>query len=222
MRFNATGVGCMNLSISARTKSNIVRIAESGRVETARPERTGASCLPDSLRSVSIFIPLFQALNDSGARYIVVGGFAVVLHGHARLTADLDLVIDLEQDAARRVVETLASRGLEPRAPVAARDFADPKIRKSWIDEKGMQVFSMFDPANPLLTVDLFVSHPLPFEEMFARSEIFEAHGVELRVASIPDLIALKKLSRRPEDLHDIEALEEILRLRTESEPNDG
>ena len=39
---------------------------------------------------MSLFEPIFEALNRQNVRYVVVGGVAVVLHGHARLTADLD------------------------------------------------------------------------------------------------------------------------------------
>lgn len=41
-----------------------------------------------------LFEPLFAALEEGDVRYVVVGGLATVLHGHARLTADVDLVID--------------------------------------------------------------------------------------------------------------------------------
>lgn len=42
---------------------------------------------------MALFEPVFRALDTSGARFVVVGGVAVVLQGHARLTADLDLVV---------------------------------------------------------------------------------------------------------------------------------
>ena len=48
-------------------------------------------------RRVSVYRPLFRELNASGTRYVVVGGVATVLHGYTRLTADVDLMIDLEQ-----------------------------------------------------------------------------------------------------------------------------
>jgi predicted nucleotidyltransferase len=51
---------------------------------------------------------VLAALNDAGVRYLIVGGVAVVLHGHLRATADLDLVVRLEDDNARRAVEALA------------------------------------------------------------------------------------------------------------------
>jgi len=47
---------------------------------------------------MAVLEPLFLALNDAGIRCAVVDGEAVVLHGHARLTADLDLVIDLDEE----------------------------------------------------------------------------------------------------------------------------
>jgi hypothetical protein len=45
------------------------------------------------------FERVISALNDTGVDYVIVGGIAVVLHGVDRLTADLDLVMDLEPDA---------------------------------------------------------------------------------------------------------------------------
>ena len=94
---------------------------------------------------MALFEPLFKALNDAGVRYVVVGGLAVVLHGHARLTVDVDLVVDLDEGQALRAIDALVRLGLHPRVPVNPRDFADRSIREAWIRERGMQVFSMFD-----------------------------------------------------------------------------
>jgi hypothetical protein len=96
---------------------------------------------------MALFEPLFQALNDAGVRYVVVGGLAVVLHGHARLTVDVDLVVDLGEDQALKAIETLVRLGLRPRVPVNPRDFADPAARASGF-HFGMQVFSMSDPQS--------------------------------------------------------------------------
>ena len=49
---------------------------------------------------MALFEPLFAALNAGEVRYVVVGGVATVLHGHARLTADVDLVTRREEGNA--------------------------------------------------------------------------------------------------------------------------
>jgi hypothetical protein len=157
------------------------------------------------------FEPIFTALETAQARYVVVGGLATVLHGFARLTADVDIVVDLEPSEATKVLSALLAIGFRPRAPVGAYDFADATVRKRWIDEKGMRVFSLWDPKNPLREVDLFVEHPLPFKELWDRSELVELGASRVRIASIPDLIFLKRLASRAQDLQDIEALEAIL-----------
>ncbi len=167
---------------------------------------------------MALFEPLFKALNDSGVRYVVVGGLAVVLHGHARLTVDVDLVVDLDEGQALMAIDALVRLGLRPRVPVNPRDFADRSVREAWIRDRGMQVFSMFDPSNPMRVVDLFVDHPIPFEELWSRSQEFELRGTNVRVASIPDLIHLKRLADRPQDRADIERLEAILEAKRKHE----
>ena len=165
-----------------------------------------------------IFEPVLEALNDAGVRYVVVGGLAVVLHGHARMTVDVDLVVDLDEEQATRAIEALVAMGLRPRVPVDPGDFARKQVREAWIRERGMQVFSLFDPSNPLRVVDLFVSHPIPFEELWSRSEKFELSNTSVRVASIPDLIHLKRMAGRSQDRADIEQLKAIVRKRSAPE----
>ena len=161
---------------------------------------------------MSVIEPLFKTLNDAGIRYVVVGGLAVVLHGYARMTVDVDLIVDLEAGPATKAIEALVGMGLKPRVPVNPKDFADRSIREAWIRDRGMQVFSMFDPSNPMRVVDLFVDHPIPFEELWSRSDLVELSQTTVRVVSIPDLIELKRRAGRPQDLADIEQLEAILR----------
>ena len=164
--------------------------------------------------TVSLFESLFVALNAAGIRYVVVGGLAVVMHGHPRLTADVDLIVDLSPHEARKAMELFQSLGLKPRVPVDVLDFAAPEERRRWIEEKGMRVFSLFDPNEPMREIDLFAEHPIGFEELWRDSIIMPLSQTTVRVASIPHLIQLKRLAGRPQDHLDIEALQEILRER--------
>ena len=111
-------------------------------------------------------------------------------------------------------MHTLAGLGLRPRAPVDPGDFAVASIREGWWHDKGMQVFSLFHPDNPMLSVDVFTNHPIEFESLFDRSDACDLGGVSVRIASIPDLIYLKRLADRPRDRDDIEKLEAIARLK--------
>lgn len=163
---------------------------------------------------MSLFGDLFRILDSSGTRYVVVGGVATVLHGHARLTADLDLVVDLDPKPARRLIETLVKAGFQSRLPVDPLDFADPEARKQWIEEKHVTVFTMSDPQNPLRSIDLFVSHAIEFEGLWQRAERMTIEGTGVPVASIPDLVRLKEVAPGERHREDIEKLLEIEQLR--------
>ena len=158
----------------------------------------------------SDFDLIFKALQDARVRYLVVGGVAVVLHGHLRFTADLDMVLALEPANVRAAMSALAGLGYRPRAPVSAEEFSDPEKRRQWVLEKGLTVFSLWSPEHPASEVDLFVEEPFPFDEAFARATRVTLGEVEVVVASIPDLVALKRAAGRSKDADDIAALQAI------------
>jgi hypothetical protein len=159
---------------------------------------------------VTLFEPIIEGLNRHDVRYVIVGGVAVVLHGHVRLTADLDLAIDLSSREAAKAIEALVEMRFRPRAPVDPKDFANPAIRNRWVAEKGMTVFSMYDPTDPVRQVDVFAENPVDFEELWERSLVMDLAGISARVASISDLIRMKRIAGRLQDLADVEALERI------------
>lgn len=162
------------------------------------------------------FAKLFRALNASGTRYVVVGGLAVVLHGHQRLTSDTDLIIDLAAGPAARLLETLRVLGFVPRVPVDPLQFADAEQRRDWIENRHMQVFSLFHPEQPGWVVDLFAEHPIDFEGLTARAEFKTVEGISVPVCSIDDLIELKRLAGREIDIEDIRQLCRIREIRAE------
>jgi hypothetical protein len=163
---------------------------------------------------MAIFAPLFDALSKSNIRYVVVGGLATVLHGYARLTVDIDLMVDLAPEQAEKVISTLTTLGLVPQLPLDPTAFTNPQTRQIWNTEKNMKVFSMVDPRNPLRIVDLFVENPIPFEDLWERSKTVQIDTTSIKIASLKDLIHLKRLAGRPQDLTDIEQLEQIQKLQ--------
>ena len=151
-------------------------------------------------------------LNMAGVRYVVVGGLATVLHGYARLTADVDLAVDLAPEEATKMIQVLVARGFRPQVPVLPEEFANPTVREVWFRDKHMWAFSLVDPANPMRVVDLLLKPEIPFEELLARSQEVMLNRTKIRIASIDDLIALKRQAGRPQDLTDIEQLQAIRR----------
>lgn len=155
------------------------------------------------------FERVISALNDAGVDYVIVGGIAVVLHGVDRLTADLDVVLDLERDAALKAMKCLQQLGYRPRPPVRMEEFAESDRRQQWMETKNMRVFSLWDPHGELPVLDLFVSYPLDFARLLDDSVEVDIGGLRTRIASVEHLIEMKSGTRRDKDLQDIAALQD-------------
>jgi len=162
---------------------------------------------------------LLQSIEKSGVRYLIVGGIAVNLHGIVRPTKDLDLVVYLERENLLRFIHLMTNLGFHPKVPVKAEEFADPKKRQDWIDNKNMIVFSFYHKDDMMKVIDIFVQHPLPFENMYNNREVIAVGDFNTSVISISDLIKLKKAAGRLQDQSDIRALHKILRLRKDKGP---
>jgi hypothetical protein len=154
---------------------------------------------------------IFRALQDADARYLVVGGLAVIAHGYVRLTEDLDLVLDLSSDSLRRSLAALQSLGYRPIIPVSIFDFADPELRKDWTENRNMKVFNLVSDSYPDVVIDIFPKEPFIFDTEYAAGEWKNiAPNIRVRVVSVPTLIALKTEANRHRDLDDIEKLRKL------------
>jgi hypothetical protein len=98
---------------------------------------------------------------------------------------------------------------LRPRLPVAASDFAVPEIRQGWVEQRNLMVFSMWDPTNPAIEVDLFADPPIEPTELLAAADLMPLGEIVVPVASRRHLIEMKKIAGRSQDLADIDALTE-------------
>jgi hypothetical protein len=140
-------------------------------------------------------------------RYVLVGGLAVMLHGVDRLTADIDLVVDLAPEEATKAVQALLVMGFKPHAPLDALEFADPVVRERWRRDAGMVCLSFWDPENRRPTVDLFADYPMDFQTLLDHSIRMPLTQIGVQVASIDHLVAIKRASGRPKDLEDVRRL---------------
>jgi hypothetical protein len=136
---------------------------------------------------------LAAALSELGAEYYLFGAQAALLHGAARLTADVDVTVRMDPEDPPRLIAALGAHGF--RARIADPDFV-----------ARTRVLPMIHGPTAI-NVDVVLAGP-GIEELFLqRAEQREVDGVVVRVACAADLIVMKILAGRPKDLQDVEAI---------------
>lgn len=146
----------------------------------------------------SRLLTVCRLLNASGVRYVVIGGFALALHGAVRATKDIDILIEPTIENARRALEALQqltfgiARELDPAA-VAANPLT----------------IVGDDPRVDLLTLAWSVR----YADAAPHRQTVEIEGVEIPFADIDTLIRSKQTGRL-QDLADVETLEELKQLQ--------
>jgi predicted nucleotidyltransferase len=136
------------------------------------------------------FRELLESLNSAKAKYLIVGGYAVNLHGHHRATRDLDIWIATDPENADKVSAALRAFG-----------FAPSKVKSSMLQQPRQVFVFGREPAR----VDLLTTTAaLDFEAAYTRRRVVNWDGVEVPVVSLEDLKVNKQAAGRPKDLADI------------------
>jgi len=146
---------------------------------------------------------MLQALTEAQVRFLVVGAFAMAVHGLPRATGDIDIWIRPDPQNAARVMAALRAFGapVEQHGVVAA-DFAAEGV-----------VYEMGVPPN---RIDLLTRiDGVTFDDAFARRIVGALLGVAVPVIGLSDLIANKRASGRPKDLVDLDVLQSRASLDT-------
>jgi hypothetical protein len=152
----------------------------------------------------SAFAPLdaIEALIGQRVRFVVIGGFAAQLLGSSLLTGDLDVCYAREDENLERL--TRALRKLHARLRGAPGDV--PFV----LDAKTLRMgdhFTFDTDAGALDCLGTPSGVPGGFEELERASEEFEIDSYRVKVASIDDLIRMKRAAGRPKDLRVVEEL---------------
>lgn len=141
-------------------------------------------------------VAIVFALERAKIDYAVCGGMAVAIHGLARATKDIDLLI-LREDLVRvqdvvRGLGFILDGGILPMG--AGERFERDIYRISKVIDK------------KLLTLDLLIVNPL-LQQAFEAREYYEWQGVRLQAVSPAGLYVMKKLAGRPQDIADLQRL---------------
>jgi predicted nucleotidyltransferase len=141
------------------------------------------------------FRDFVQSLNDEVVRYILVGGFSVILHGYSRTTGDMDIWVERTEENYRKVVKAFYRFGM----PVFDMTLENFLHHPQW------DVFSF---GNPPSAIDVMVKvKGLDFNVCYKKAVIFEEDGLKIRTIHLSDLKEAKRSSARPKDINDLENL---------------
>lgn len=139
------------------------------------------------------FKEFIKSLNDNSVRYLVIGGYAVALHGYPRYTKDIDIWIEMSVENAEKIVQALHQFGFESLG-LEKEDFLEPE-----------QVIQLGHAPN---RIDLITTPPgVEFAACYDRRVEVEIEGVRVSFIDLNGLKRSKKASGRLQDLADIENL---------------
>lgn len=149
---------------------------------------------------------IFAALQRHGVDYVTIGGIAANAHGSRRLTLDVDIVPAPEERNYARLADALAELG----APATAvdSDFRQLGPGDSF-DLARAKILKLPTRAGDLDVLDGAPGAP-PYGNLRERAIEVEVRGTVIKIASLDDLIAMKRASGRPQDLRDIAELTDL------------
>ena len=141
------------------------------------------------------FRDFLSALNDQDVRYILVGGYSVILHGYSRTTGDMDIWVERTSENYSKIQSAFFQFGMPVFDMTETNFLAHP----NW---------DVFTFGTPPVSIDMMVQvKGLDFAAAFEKSIFFEENGLKIRTIHKDDLIFSKKSSNRPKDQNDLDNL---------------
>ncbi len=144
-------------------------------------------------------------------KYALIGGYALALQGIVRATVDIDLVMQIKKEDFTKVEKALGEIGLKSRLPIDSDLLF--KMRKEYIENRELKAWSFVDFKDPMKQVDILII----FDVRDFKVKRISVGGRKVPVLSLKDLAKLKKIFGRPQDLIDLQSIEEKLRGQKES-----
>mgnify|MGYP003976323977 CR=1 FL=1 len=139
------------------------------------------------------FKEFLKLLNSVEVTYLLVGGFAVTMHGHPRTTGDIDLWVPTNKETASKILNVLNQFGFGGSGATEALLLTPGKVIRMGI--------------APLRIELLTGISGVVFEECWERRDSVEIDGIPIQMISKPDLLTNKKAAGRPQDLADVDKL---------------
>ena len=143
------------------------------------------------------YIDLLKLLNKKKAKFVLVGGLAVVVHGIYRTTKDMDIFYDGTKENSTKVLDAINVFGFSS-LNLTVNDLMDPD--------------GYIQLGHEPVRIDLFNSLPgLEFNEVYEEAFLHEEDGLKFKVIHINHLIKNKNTVGRLQDLDDAKKLQKLL-----------
>jgi hypothetical protein len=140
------------------------------------------------------FREFIELLNSHNIKYLVVGGYAVTVHGYPRYTNDIDIWFWIDKTNAENLIKALKDFGFGS-LDIKVDDFLNPN-----------KVVQLGYPPN---RIDLLTSiSGVEFDECYPKKVTINIAGISVYLIDIESLKKNKKASGRHKDLNDLENLE--------------
>lgn len=143
------------------------------------------------------YINLIRLLNEEGVEYVILGGHAVIAHGYLRTTGDVDIFVGPSHQNARKLLKVMERYGYTH----GEFDLDDFTKVPSYLS------FGRHDGWIDIMTFTLGVS----FDDCYKNRMVLEVQGVPINFIGLQQLLENKRATGRPQDLRDLENLEDPL-----------
>ena len=135
-----------------------------------------------------------------GLEYVVIGGFAVIYHGHVRATKDSDLLVPDGPDAdaaVLRFLERVDGKRLRDDKSLTVEDVASAERLR-------------INSCHGIVDIMRGGLPPLDYDTVAQRAETTDWDGQTVRIAALPSVVGFKRLAGRPQDRLDLVELEAL------------
>ena len=138
------------------------------------------------------FRDFISALNNQSVKYILVGGYSVILHGYPRTTGDMDIWVERTSENYQKIKNAFQQFGM----PVFDMTLDNFLSHPNW---------DVFTFGTPPVAIELMVQvEGLDFALAYEKSIYFEDDGLSIRTIHKTDLIRTKQVVNRPKDQDDL------------------
>jgi predicted nucleotidyltransferase len=143
------------------------------------------------------FRDFITALNKHEVRYVLVGGYAVILNNYRRTTGDMDIWVETTAPNFEKLIDAFLHFGL-PTTTFTKKDF---------LENDSLEVFTF---GKPPVCIDIMkVVKGCSFDETFDQADIYEEDGLRIRFINFENLVKAKLAAGRNKDLDDVEKMRE-------------